>query len=1100
MTALNTENNLSSKQNRSRLIARLGQNNPIDTIPKRDTEEPVPLSYSQERLWIMSRLDPDSPIYNVAGGIHFAGPLNVAALEQSLTEVVNRHQVLRSRFVAIDSLPRQQVLPEAELPLECLDLSANDDSEKTLSLDEYVQIFIRKPFRLDKRPPLRALLATLAEQRHSLILTLHHMVSDRWSVGVLMQEVAALYEAFCNGRPSSLPTLPIQYADYCVWQRKQQTQWQSQLGYWQQKLIGAPPLLELPTDRPRPPAQSYRGDEFHFELSFDLSQKLKQLAKQHNATLFMVMAAAYSTLLFRYSGNTDFCIGYPVAGRNRTQTASLIGFFVNTLVLRCQIDGNISFDKWLEHLREQALQDQNHQELAFGQLLEALSTPRNASHAPLFQVMLTMQNAPTGTLNLSGVETTAIAINSHIAQYDLALLLEETAGKIHGVFEYSADLFDSSTISRMSKHLQKLLSEIVANPLESLSRLSILTEVERKQLIMDWSGRDIDVAEKSLIHQIFADRGFQYPDKPALVCGDRTLSYRELNQLSEDRALLLNKWGVGPGSKVGVSLERSVDLIVTLLAVLKSGAAYVPLDPEYPEERLSFMLTDASIDMLVTHTDLASKFCHNGLAMILVDQGPDKIISLKFDRAPTSRSLLSADHTAYIIYTSGSTGFPKGVEVSHHSLLHSTLARSRYYHEPFGGFLLLSSFAFDSSVAGIFWTLIEGGCLCLPQRDELTNPQALARLIKRHAITHLLALPSFYTTIIESAVTGDLASLQTVIVAGEACSSEIAAKHRRLLPTVNFYNEYGPTENTVWSSVYCLDDNTTPILPIGKPIDNVRIYVLDPQLEPVPVNVAGELCIGGQGLAQGYLNRPELTAEKFIPNPFAGKGQRLYRTGDLARFRTNGELEFLGRVDHQVKIRGYRVELGEIEERLLQYPAVREVAVLAKDDAQGNKGLVAYLALQPSFETPDNTALQMHLKQTLPDYMVPAHYVWLDALPLTPNGKCDRRALSLLKEIEPSPQSCKLPGNWIEENLADIWKEILNLETISVDGNFFDLGGHSLAAIQVSSRIQQLFNIDVPLEVLFESATIESLATAIITLLEEQHGKDIIGDLLSEPG
>jgi amino acid adenylation domain-containing protein len=1098
MTALNTENNLSSKQNRSRLIARLGQNNSIDTIPKRDTEEPAPLSYSQERLWIMSQLDPDSPIYNVAGGIHFAGPLNIVALEQALTQVVHRHHILRSRFVTIDSQPRQQVLPEAELPLERLNLSADGDREKALALDEYVQTFIRKPFRLDKRPPLRALLATLADQRHSLILTLHHMVSDRWSVGVLMQEVAALYEAFCNGRPSSLPALPIQYADYCAWQRERETQWQSQLNYWQQKLIDVPPLLELPTDRPRPPVQSYRGDECHFELSIDLSQKLKQLAQQHNATLFMVMAAAYSTLLYRYSGNTDFCIGYPVAGRNRTQAVSLIGFFVNTLVLRCQIDGNISFDKWLEHLREQALQDQNHQELAFGQLLEALSTPRNASHAPLFQVMLTMQNAPTGTLNLPGVETTAIAINSHIAQYDLALLLEETAGKIHGVFEYSTDLFDSATISRMSEHLQKLLSEIIVNPLESLSRLSILNEAERAQLIQDWSGRDIDIPNQSFIHRVFTDRANQSPDKPALVCGDQRLSYCELNQWSEDWALLLNKRGIGPGSKVGVSLERSVELIVALLAVLKSGAAYVPLDPDYPEDRLGFMLTDARIDLLITHTDLTSKFSRSGLTMLLVDQTSNEIIESTSDQDSIDHNPLSDNDTAYIIYTSGSTGLPKGVAVSHGSLLHSTLVRSRYYREPLGGFLLLSSFAFDSSVAGIFWTLMEGGCLCLPQRDELTNPQALVRLIKRHGITHLLALPSFYTTIIEAAVSGDLIHLQTVIVAGEACSGEVAAKHRQLLPTAKLYNEYGPTENTVWSSVYCLDDNATPILPIGKPIDNVRIYVLDPQLEPVPVNVAGELCIGGQGLAQGYLNRPELTAEKFIPNPFADNGERLYRTGDLARFRTNGELEFLGRVDHQVKIRGYRVELGEIEERLLQHQAVREVVVLAKEEAQDSKRLVAYLVLQPSFETPDNAALQMHLKQTLPDYMVPAHYVWLDALPLTPNGKRDRQALSLLKEIGLSPQSFKLPGNWIEENLADIWKEILNLETISVYGNFFDLGGHSLAAIQVSSRIQQLFNVDVPLEVLFESATIESLAIAIITLLEEQHGKDIIDELLSE--
>jgi amino acid adenylation domain-containing protein len=513
------------------------------------------------------------------------------------------------------------------------------------------------------------------------------------------------------------------------------------------------------------------------------------------------------------------------------------------------------------------------------------------------------------------------------------------------------------------------------------------------------------------------------------------------------------------------------------------------------------MIADAGIELLLTQSGLAGKLRLSDLAVLCLDRFPDVCGDRDFNPASTGCREPAADNTAYIIYTSGSTGHPKGVAVSHRNLLHSTLARSRYYREPFNGFLLLSSFSFDSSVAGIFWTLTQGACLCLPRPDEISDPRALARLVGRYGITHVLALPSFYAAIVEAAGPAELHSLKTVIVAGEACPGEVAALHRRLLPSAALYNEYGPTEGTVWSSVYRVaDGDIAPVLPIGRPIDNVRIYLLDALLQPVPVGVAGELYVGGAGVAQGYLHRPELTAERFVPDPFGGDGERLYRTGDLARFRGDGDIEFLGRVDQQVKIRGYRIEPGEIEERLRRHPAIKETAVLAKDEPGGNKKLVAYVVAQTAAEVPENAALRDYLKQTLPDYMVPTHYVRLEALPYTPNGKCDRRALAAMRDVEQASEAVKLPGNWFEESLAAIWKDILNTETVGVDANLFDMGGHSLAAIQVGSRIQQQFAIELPLDVLFESPTVESLAAAVVELLEAQHGKEAIDALLSELG
>jgi amino acid adenylation domain-containing protein len=1079
----------------TQLITRLNKTNTPakSAISKRNKDQPVPLSYSQERLWIMSQLEPENPIYNVAGAVQFDGFLNVQALQQSLSEVVRRHEVLRSLFVA----EGQQVLPDSRLPLAYLDFTCFSHDSSMELFQQRADDFIHQPFLLTGQLPLRALLAVLSEQRHILLLALHHIVSDRWSVGVFMQEVAALYGEFGHGKPSSLPELPIQYGDFCVWQHQQQENWAKHLEYWRQKLTGAPPLLELPTDRPRPPRSSYRGNIYRFELSAELSGAVKELGKQYHATLFMVMAAAFNTLLYRYTGNKDLCIGYPVAGRNKTQTAALIGFFVNTLVLRCQLEPNMPFSELLLQLREQALQDQSHQEISFGQVLDALNPVRNAGHTPLFQVMLTVLNVPMHDFRMQDLSVVPLAMNNRMAQFDLTLLINERDGKLFGNFEYSTDLFDATTIDRMSGHLQMLLAGIVSSPELPLKQLPLLTKAETRLLLDEWSGvarSACSTADKLLIHQHFEAQAQMTPDKTALVFAGQSIGYGELNSRAELWAEQLLDLGIGPECRVGVCAERSIELIVGLLAVLKASAAYVPLDPSYPKERLEYMMDDAGIDLLLTQSALADKFQHRAIKILCLDED-----SAEGKTTHTSYCPVSLGNTAYIIYTSGSTGKPKGVAVSHRNLLNSTLVRADYYREPLECFLLLSSFAFDSSVAGIFWTLSQGGCLCLPQQEELTDAAALTGLVKQHRVSHLLALPSFYTAIINDRNLAQLKTLRAVIVAGEACSVFIAEEHHRKLPKVSFYNEYGPTEGTVWSSVYRSKKTDSGVtLPIGRAIDNVRIYILDRQCQPVPIGVNGELCIGGAGLAQGYVNQAALTAEKFIPNPFSSNGERLYKTGDLTRFSADGEIEFLGRIDNQVKIRGYRIELGEIEERLQQHPAIKDAAVLVRDEASGSKRLVAYLVGQPSTAVPEPPVLQAYLKQMLPDYMLPSNYIGLDELPLMPNGKRDRLALLTIREPALQSQELKLASNSIEATLADIWREVLGLETVSVDTDFFEQGGHSLAAIQVLSRIQYAFNVDVPTEMLFESSTIELLAADIAQLQIQQQDSRSLDELLHE--
>ncbi|NOT13442.1 MAG: amino acid adenylation domain-containing protein, partial [Methylococcaceae bacterium] len=1040
------------QQKRALLISKLKKGNVSNiAIKKRDNSKIAPLSYTQEPLWLMSKLEPDNPIYNVAGGLEFSGVLNTEALHQSLNETIRRHEILHSRFVNEQGVVIQRESDGSQLSILHIDISHLDEKLGQADFDQIAEEFTSKTFNLINEPPLRGMLVEIGNQRHILVLTLHHIVADRWSVGILMQEVAALYKSYASGLPSVLPELTIQYGDFAAWQKEQlDTSREKNLEYWHQKLELMTPTLALPLDRTRPSVPSYRGDLYRFEFSPSLSQAIKSLGKQHNATLFMTMATAVNILLSRYSGSEDIVIGYTSAGRNQVQTENLIGYFINTLVLRNQFDKDDSFISLLNRIQNQALLDQDHQDISFSQLMEAAGEIGSKNEGRLFQVMLTVQNAPKSEFHLPDLTVEPLALENRVSQFDLTFLIEEQDSKLLGTIEYSTDLFDAATLGRLVGHFTTLCESIVSNPNKEINQLEILTIPEKQELIFDWNqpclSKHTSEQFKSIISCIASQVEIS-PDNIALVFAEEELTYWELNARANRLAHYLQSQGVGAESRIGIYAERSVEMVVAILAVLKAGAAYVPLDSSYPAERLIYMINDAGVQLILAQSSLSNTLNLGDISLAMIDKSYEEYLSEPLVLSAT------LDNTAYIIYTSGSSGQPKGVMVTHRNLLHSTIARLEYYQDAPECFLLISSFAFDSSVAGIFWTLSQGGCLCLPKNEETGNPAALAALIKNHRVTHLLALPSFYKAIMNDNAIPLLTSLTTVIVAGEACSSEIADEHHSKLPNIKFYNEYGPTEATVWSSAYKVE-KSEPIgtLPIGKVISNGQIYLLDNHYQPVPIGVIGELYIGGLGVSQGYVNRPDLTAEQFIPDLFTGSGSRLYKPGDLARYRSDGNIEFIGRTDHQVKIRGYRIELEEIEAKLVVCSGVRDAVVIVREDNEGDKRIVAYLIAEHDLVIND---LRNQLSNALPEYMLPSAFVILDAFPLTANGKLDRKTLPAPGLSDVAMQEFLPPQGEAEIILAKIWQELLGVERVGRNDHFFELGGHSLMAISLIEKLQQ---------------------------------------------
>ncbi|MDO9107146.1 MAG: amino acid adenylation domain-containing protein [Methylovulum sp.] len=1064
----------------------------------------MPLSYAQQRLWFLDQWELNSASYTIPIALRLKGQVNLPALTQSLDEIIRRHESLRTVFTNVNGQARQTVLSKLALFLNQADLTGLSEPIRQTIAQDLCRQEPLKPFALATGPLVRVVLLCLNDdpigQDYALLVSLHHIVSDGWSSAILTREFAALYQAFSIGRPSPLPELGIQYADFAHWQR----QWLSgailhrQLDYWQQQLDGVPELLDLPSDYPRPPIMACRGANYTFTIPPDVSDSCQSLGRQQNVTLFMILLAVFKVLLFRYSHQQDICVGTPVANRNKRQLEELIGFFVNALALRSHLSGTLPFSALLAQVRNTVLDAQTHQDLPFEQIVEALKIERNKSFNPIFQVWFSLQIGTGEALAIPGLSIGNLEGENSVAKFDLALHLQtQASGAITGVFEYNTDLFKPATIVRWAGHYLSLLQGIVTQPQAYLGELPLLTAAERHYLLVTCNDTYTEIDTDRCLHSLFEEQVAKTPDAPALACGGQTLSYAELNAKANQLAHFLRGKGVMADSQVGLCAGRSVEMVIGLLGILKAGGAYVPMDPDYPDERLRYMMDDTQAKVLLTQTALLKQLPCSAETVSL--DNPE--LSLHSPHNPLSHN--DPQNLAYIIYTSGSTGQPKGVMVTHRNAVHSTLARFTAYPTTVQAYLLLSSFAFDSSVAGIFWTLSQGGCLCLPSQDAAKDPSLLGALISERQVSHLLALPSFYALLLKQIPT-QLQTLKTAIVAGEACATDVVKQHYAVLPDAALYNEYGPTEATVWSSVYRANhEDTQRPLSIGRPIDNVLIYLLDSQYSPVPIGAQGELFIGGAGLTRGYLHHPELTAEKFIPDPFNGSGKRLYKTGDLARLRPDGNIEFLGRVDQQVKLRGFRIELGEIETQLLAHPGVAETAVLVREDQPSNPQLIAYIASNPDALL-DAVTLRQHLKHRLPDYMLPAAFIFLEHLPLSANGKLDRKNLPAPDAETALKTSDCTASTATETKLAELWAALLNIPQADKQANFFDLGGHSLLAIELLFTIQQTFNTELTLVDLFEHPTLAEQAQLLdgdgATEPQQQRLSELEADAELDPG
>jgi len=1062
------------------------------TIPRRDSPGPSRLSFGQLRQWFLQQLEPDNPVYNKAEILRLTGPLDRDALGRALDDLVARHEVLRTTYANLDIEPVQVVAEPRPVELPLIDLSCMTPEDQERDLLRHIDQQVQRPFDLTRDLMLRYVLFRLDTEEHVLLGMTHHIASDKWSSGIVNRELSALYAAHREGRPSPLPELPIQYADYATWQRDwfQGSTLEEQLAYWRAQLEGAPAVLNLPHDRPRPAEQTHQGGIVAGFLSPGRVDALRSFSKQHGATLFMTLLAAFNVLLHRYSGQSDILIGAPIAGRSWTETEGLIGLFINTLVLRTDFTGDPSFRELLGQVRQVALEAYAHQDLPFEKLVEELQPERNLSHTPLFQVMFDFLNTPFQTLKLSGLNITRLDLAEDSSIYDLSLLVSEEASGLHIAFEYAADLFDPATIERMLGHFEVLLEGIVADPDQPVKKLPLLTAAERDQLLVAWNQTKAEYPEDQCIHQLFETQVKKTPDALALTYQDQRLTYLELNERANQLAHYLIGHNVGPGVIVGLCVERSVEMLVGLLAVLKAGGAYLPLDPSYPKERLAFMLADTRAPILLTQSPLVETLPDYAGQILCLD-GKWKETSGLVTSNPV-RHASSAD-LMYIIYTSGSTGRPKGVMIRHSSVVNFVHFSSRLYDiKPGDRVLQFASLSFDTAVEEIYPTLTSGATLVL--RPELITASLTDFLewVGQTSISVLDLPTAFWHSWVQEVdhLTPPIpSSVRLVIVGGEKALPEDYTNWRRHVgPDVRWLNTYGPTEATVVCLTYEPDNRgeNYDVLPIGRPIDNAQAYILDQHLNPVPIGVPGELYIAGAGLAVGYLNRPELSAAKFIGADVAGiqleagMTTRLYGTGDAARYLPDGRIEYLGRLDHQVKIRGFRIEPGEIEEVLGQHQGVRETIVMAREDTPGDKRLVAYVVPERG-DGPSPDELRSYLTQKLPQYMLPSAFVSLDALPLTPNGKVDHHALPAPNCARPQFEVAFVaPRNELELRLAEVWEQVLGVQPVGVTDNFFDLGGHSLLGVRLFAQIERITSQNLPLTALFQAPTIEQLARILV--------------------
>ncbi len=1085
------------------LLADLAAPPPPALLPQAITSDPEtlqPLSYGQRALWFLHQLDPESAAYNIANAVRIHSALDIPALQRTFQQLVARHPALRSSFVAVDGEPKQQIHAKPELTFVVEDAISWNDGELAARLNSEAQ----RPFDLEQGPLLRVHLFVRAAQEAVLLLVVHHIVADLWTLALLMHELTVLYPAEQEGNPASLPPLMLQYSDYVYWQQEslRGPYGERLLAYWQEQLAGELPTLDLPTDYPRPLTQSYRGAAHAFTLNPELTRQVKELARSTGTTLFAPLITALQTLLYRYTGQTDILIGTPTTGRSRAQLADLAGYLVNPVVLRARLAADLPFHKLLERNQQTLLGALDHQDYPFPLLVERLQPVRDPARSPLFQVMFVLEQPyrlaelsplvlgqPGRRTRIGGLELEAVALEQQSAQFDLSLVVVEDGETLNAVLQYNSDLFAPATIARMAEHLQTLLAAAVVAPEQALAALPLLTAQDRQLLLHTRNATAADYPSSACIHDLFAAQAARTPNAPALVVGTTQVTYAELQQRAYQLAHYLRSLGVGPETPVGIAMPRSVDMVVGLLGIMAAGGAYVPLDPAYPAERLALILDDTRAPVLLTQASLRERVPSAAAQIVCMDDDQAAIAAM-----PTCAPERTAqpDNLAYVIYTSGSTGRPKGVAISHrNAVVMLSWARDQFSAAERAGMLAATSLNFDLAVFELFLPLSWGGTVILAE-----HVLELHRLPAAQSVTLINTVPSAMAALLHE---GPLpANVRVVNLAGEPLPAQLVADLYAQPGVSHVWNLYGPSEDTTYSTGAIIERELSSLPPIGRPIANTQVYLLDERLELVPPGVVGELYLGGLGLARGYLQRPDLTAERFIPNPFVApdpgsQSARLYKTGDRARYRADGQLEFLGRLDQQVKIRGFRIEPGEIEARLRQHPAVREAVVLVREATPGDRRLVAYLAVndenvaqsdQGAADQPaSSAALQRELRdllsEQLPDYMIPAAFVLLTAMPLLPNGKIDRRALPAPDWQQSASTNFVAPRTPTEEVLAAIWAEVLGVERVSIHANFFDLGGHSLLATQALSRVRKAFQVNPPLRVIFEKPSIAGLAAVI---------------------
>ncbi|MCR8844949.1 amino acid adenylation domain-containing protein [Paenibacillus sp. SC116] len=1054
---------------------------PRQTIKRQEQRDWAPASFQQQRLWLLEQLYPGSSAYNIPYIFKIHGEIDTAVLKQSIDGIYNRHDVLRVRFEMQNDILCQISTPEHSAPFQEIDLQAVPEEEREKRVQGLLMEKAQIPFHIGEgdAPLLRTFLFRIDSGTSILLISMHHIVSDGWSASVLFRELTAFINALSQGMVPELKELPIQYSDYAIWQKQQvqeDHQFAQSMEHWKAHLSGELPFLQLPTDRKRPPVQRFKGQEVYFQLDPKLSNEIIELCRRENVSLYMFLLTVFNTLLFRYSAQEDILIGSPIANRNVVETEALIGFFVNTIVMRTDLSGQPTFLELLQRVKQVALDNFMHQSVPFEKLIEAINPERTLSHSPLFQVMFTLQNTPEEQVTLDGLRVEQLEIDLQSTKFDLMLGMQEGAQGLSGTFTYSCDLFDLTTIERMSGHFQTLVRGIVSNSNQPLTEIPLLTDEEQHQLLIEWNQSQLEYPSEVSLYRLFEEQALRTPHATAVEFEGLLLTYQQLKERASYWTNHLQKLGAKSGESVGLCMERSLDMVVALLAIMRTGAAYVPLDPSLPINRIQYMMENAGVSLLLSTSNFKDDLANLSARIVCIDQ---EVIITDGYSGVEAVEIIPSNHPLYVIYTSGSTGKPKGVVVTHQNVVNRLQwMKEAYCVSDSDCVLQKASIGFDVSVWEIFLPLISGARLVLSHSEKYRDPAYLINEIGRTGVTMIHFIPSMLRLFLDHPEVQQCNSLRVVSTGGESLPYELQQRFFEVFDA-ELHNRYGPTEITINATHWRCDPNSSlQIVPIGRPLGNTSLYVLDAQQHPVPIGVPGELYIGGDSVALAYKGQEKITQEKFMLNPYTTDGSRMYRSGDMVRWLNNGSLEFLGRMDDQVKISGYRIELGEINALLTEHPDVLENYVDTFINVQGTPQLIVYVVWRESGGS-TYAELRRYLETKLPNYMVPAHYVTLNSIPVTQNGKVDRILLSSMKPDEPCREQQVLPRNSLEETISVIWCELLGLQQIDVFDTFFDLGGHSLLAMQTITRIRQQLDCQIPLRVLFEKPTIAAIAEYI---------------------